>query len=61
MSPGFKQVVLLTGQLGFRRDNFCFRIQQFNGNLYKMDVSVKRISRAGPCLSLFPLFHDHYL
>ena len=27
-----------------------------NGHLYKMDTSLKRTARVGPCLSLLPLF-----
>ena len=27
-----------------------------NGHLYKMDTSVKRTARVGPCFSLLPLF-----
>ena len=43
--------------------NFRFILQQYyysrlslNGHLYKMDTSVKRTLRVGPCLSLLPLF-----
>ena len=35
---------------------FMYSRLSLNGHLYKMDTSLKRTPRVGPCLSLLPLF-----
>ena len=40
------------------RNNQMNTVDSLNGHLYKMDTSVKRTLRVGPCLSLLHLFNS---